>query len=105
MCIRDRKYSDLHALTAKLYAETRLDTGFAINPHCVGLQHTDEPSSVDFGLWQKDDIELVENMIISIDMPILNSGLGGSAHLEDLVLIGKDGPELLNTSDDRLIIV
>ena len=99
------KYSDLHALAAKLYAETNLDTGFAINPHCVGLQHTDEPSRVDFGLWQKDDIELVENMIISIDMPILNSGLGGSAHLEDLVLIGKDGPELLNTSDDRLIIV
>ena len=44
-------------------------------------------------------------MVLSIDMPILDSGLGGSAHLEDLVLVGKDGPELLNSSDDRLIIV
>ena len=99
------KYSDLHALASKLYSETNLDTGFAINPHTVGLQHTDEPSSVDFGLWQKDDIELQENMVVSIDMPLLNNGMGGTAHLEDLVLIGKDGPELLNTSEDRLIIV
>ena len=53
----------------------------------------------------KDDIELQENMILSIDMPLLNNGIGGTAHLEDLVLIGKDGAELLNTSDDRLIIV
>ena len=100
-----KKYSDLHALAAKLYGETNLDTGFAINPHNVGLQHTDEPSRADFGLWMKDDIELQENMILSIDMPLLNNGIGGTAHLEDLVLIGKDGAELLNTSDDRLIIV
>lgn len=100
-----KKYSDLHALAANLYAETNLDTGFAINPHNVGLQHTDEPSSTDFGLWQKDDLELVENMVVSIDMPLLNNGMGGTAHLEDLVLIGKDGPELLNSSDDRLIVV
>ena len=45
------------------------------------------------------------NMVVSIDMPLLNNGMGGTAHLEDLVLIGKDGPELLNSSDDRLIIV
>ena len=99
------KYSELHAQSAKLFAETKLDTGFAINPHSVGLQHTDEPSSADFGLWQKEDISLIENMVLSVDMPILNNGLGGTAHLEDLVLIGKDGPELLNSSDDRLIIV
>ena len=48
---------------------------------------------------------MIENMVLSVDMPILNSGLGGTAHLEDLVLIGKDGPELLNSSDDRLIVV
>jgi len=79
--------------------------GFAINPHSVGLNHTDEPSKNEFGFWDKDDIELVENMVLSVDMPVLDNGLGGSAHLEDLVLIGKDGPELLNSSDDRLIIV
>ena len=44
-------------------------------------------------------------MSLSIDMPLLDSGLGGTAHLEDLVLVGKDGPEILNTSDDRFIVV
>lgn len=100
-----KKYSDLYALSAKLFAETQVDANFAINPHSVGLNHTDEPSKNDFGLWEKDDIELVENMVLSVDMPVLDNGLGGSAHLEDLVLIGKDGPELLNSSDDRFIVV
>lgn len=99
------KYSELFALSTKLFAETKVDAGFAINPHSVGLNHTDEPSKNDFGFWEKDDIELVENMVLSVDMPVLDNGLGGSAHLEDLVLIGKDGPELLNTSDDRFIVV
>ena len=99
------KYSEIYAAGTKLFAETGVDAGFAINPHSVGLQHTDEPSKADFGLWEKDEIELTENMILSIDMPLLDSGLGGTAHLEDLVLVGKDGPELLNTSDDRFIVV
>jgi len=99
------KYSELYALSAKLFSETNVDASFAINPHSVGLNHTDEPSKNDFGFWEKDDIELIENMVLSVDMPVLDNGLGGSAHLEDLVLIGKDGPELLNTSHDRLIVV
>ena len=100
-----KKYSDIYALAAKLFADTQVDASFAVNPHSVGLNHTDEPSKNEFGFWEKDDIELVENMVLSVDMPVLDNGLGGSAHLEDLVLIGKDGPELLNTSDDRFIVV
>ena len=99
------KYSDLYALSARLFGETQVDANFAINPHSVGLNHSDEPGKNDFDLWNKSNIELVENMVLSVDMPVLDNGLGGSAHLEDLVLIGKDGPELLNTSDDRFIVV
>lgn len=99
------KYSDLHAASAALFAETKVDANFAINPHSVGINHSDEPSSSDFGLWNPGDVELIENMVLSVDMPVLDSGLGGTAHLEDLVLIGKDGPELLNSSDDRFIVV
>ena len=44
-------------------------------------------------------------MIISVDLPVMDVGLGGSAHLEDLVLIGKDGATLLNDGGDRVIIV
>ena len=105
MCIRDR-YSDIYALGAKLFAETKIDAGFAVNPHSVGLIHTDEPWNEEFGhSFSKENLVLTENMILSVDMPLLDTGLGGSAHLEDLVLIGKDGPELLNASDDRYIEV
>ena len=99
------KYSDIYGMGAALFAETNIDVGFAVNPHCIGLNHTDEPSKNEFGLWVKEDIMLEENMILSVDLPLLDTGLGGTAHLEDLVLIGKDGPELLNTSDDRFIVV
>ena len=99
------KYSDLYARSAALFKESNVDAFFAISPHSVGLHHTDEPSAVDFGPYQKDDIELVENMVLSVDMPILDTGLGGTAHLEDLVLVGKDGAELLNDSTERFIVV
>ena len=99
------KYSDIHAASAALFAETKVDAGFAINPHTIGINHSDQPSANEFDPWTPSDIELVENMVLSVDMPVLDSGLGGTAHLEDLVLIGKDGPELLNSSDDRFIVV
>ena len=44
-------------------------------------------------------------MVLSVDLPIVDVGLGGSAHLEDLVLITKDGAELLNDGGDQVIIV
>ena len=44
-------------------------------------------------------------MVISVDLPVIDLGLGGSAHLEDLVLISKDGATLLNSAENRVIIV
>ena len=44
-------------------------------------------------------------MIISVDMPVLNTGIGGSAHLEDLTLITKDGNEQINDIGERIIVV
>jgi Xaa-Pro aminopeptidase len=32
-----------------------------------------------------------ENMILSIDMPLFETGSGGTGHLEDLVLITPSG--------------
>ncbi len=98
-------YAEIFTLGQKFFAETKVDAGLILGPHSVGLRHTDEPSARDFGTFEKDNLTLQENMIISVDMPVLGSGLGGTAHLEDLVLIGKDGPELLNQTDDRFIVV
>ena len=98
-------YHDLYARASELFKESKVDAGFAINPHTIGLHHSDDPAGGEFGTFQKENLTLVENMVLSIDMPVLDSGLGGTAHLEDLVLIGKDGAELLNDSSDRFIVV
>lgn len=99
------QYSDIWALGQKLFAETKVDAGLVMGPHAVGLHHTDEPGAKEFAPFEKENLILEENMVLSIDMPVLGSGLGGTAHLEDLVLIGKDGPELLNDPADRFIVV
>ena len=98
-------YADLYELSGRLISDENLGTNLVINPHNVGLHHSDEPSAQEFGYFEKENIVLQENMVLSVDFPFLDTGLGGSAHLEDLVLIGKDCPELLNQSDDRFILV
>ena len=99
------KFSEILALGNKLFKDTNIDVGFALSPHSIGLNHSDDENIAGFGNYQKADIALEENMVLSIDMPLLDSGLGGSAHLEDLVIMTKDGPELINDSSDRFIVV
>lgn len=99
------RFSEILALGNKLFADTNIDVGFALSPHMIGLHHSDDENIAGFGKYQKADVALQENMVLSIDMPLLDSGLGGSAHLEDLVIMKKDGPELINDSSDRFIVV
>ena len=99
-------YTDLYVLSERLFAESKVDAGFAINPHSVGLHHSDDPGKVDFSPpFIREDVVLKEGMILSVDMPVLDLGQGGTAHLEDLVLIGSNGPELLNDTNNRFIVV
>lgn len=99
------RFSEISVLGNKLFADTNVDVGFVVGPHTIGLHHSDDVNVGGFGNYQKEDIALQENMVLSIDMPLLDSGLGGSAHLEDLVIMTKDGPELINDSSDRFIVV
>lgn len=71
----------------------------------IGLNHSDDENVAGFGNYMKADTVLEENMILSVDMPLLDAGLGGTAHLEDLVVMTKDGPELINDTSDRFIVV
>ena len=99
------RFSEILALGNKLFKDTNIDVGFALSPHTIGLNHSDDENIAGFGSYAKADLALEENMVLSIDMPLLDSGLGGSAHLEDLVIMTKDGPELINDSSDRFIVV
>ena len=100
------RYSEIRSLGRDAIKKAGYDFGVPVTPHSVGLSHTDEPGKNGPGaLWQKDDLVLQENMVISVDMPVLNTGIGGSAHLEDLTLITKDGGEQINDVGDRIVIV
>ena len=98
------KYNEIRNWATEIYSKTGSKAQLFCNPHSVGLQHTDEPSANDDGYFVKDNLELLEGMIISVDLLMVEVGLGGSAHLEDLVLIKSHDAELLNNSGNRTII-
>lgn len=99
------RYSQIGEAAAKIFKKTNSEAALICNPHSVGLHHTDEPSVDGSSYFVKDDLELLEGMIISVDLPVVDVGFGGSAHLEDLVLIGERGATLLNDGGDRVVIV
>ena len=100
------RYSEIRTIGRDAIKKAGYNFNVAVTPHSVGLSHTDEPGKDGVGaLWQKDDLILKENMVISVDMPVLNTGIGGSAHLEDLTLITKNGGEQINDIGDRIVVV
>ncbi|MEL7028554.1 MAG: M24 family metallopeptidase [Pseudomonadota bacterium] len=99
------RYSDIRAAAARAARETQVEAAILCNPHSVGLHHTDEPGKPGRAYFDKDDLELVEGMVLSVDIPMIDVGLGGSAHLEDLILITADGAELLNAPGDHVVTV
>jgi len=44
-------------------------------------------------------------MVLSIDCPMGATGMGGSSHLEDLMLITDDGAEPINDTGSQTIMV
>ncbi len=85
------RYSQIVAAGRAALAKAGYDFPVLFTPHSVGLLHTDEPCRVENGFYVKDDLMLEAGMVLSVDCPVLATGLGGSVHLEDLVLIGEDG--------------
>ncbi len=99
------RYSEIVALGQSATPKAAYDFAISFGPHSVGLSHTDEPCREQGGFYVKDDIVLQENMILSVDCPILDTGLGGSAHIEDLMLITRDGAEPLHALSAPVIVI
>lgn len=66
-----------------------------VNPHSVGLQHTDEPGMEGMPGFVKDDIVLEAGMTMTVDLPHLEPGWG-ACHLEDLIVVTETGAEPLH---------
>jgi Xaa-Pro aminopeptidase len=91
------RFSEIQTIGQQALDKAPYRTVVRITPHSVGVLHTD---AIGIG-----DIALEPGMIISVDFPVLESGIGGSAHLEDLTLITADGHELLNPATHPTITV
>ncbi|MFK7957352.1 MAG: M24 family metallopeptidase [Lysobacterales bacterium] len=97
------KFSEIQALGQKALRSANKNFNIPYAPHSVGMFHTDHVGYS--GLPPREDIVLVPGMILSIDCPLIESGVGGSAHLEDLMLITADGSEPIHDIGHQTITV
>lgn len=98
------RFSEVGALGQQTLKKLGANYAVSFAPHSVGLFHTDHVDQAGAGFaWQ--DLVLEPGMIISVDCPLLEAGVGGSAHLEDLTLITATGSEPINDTDDQILIV
>ncbi|MBM3503476.1 MAG: aminopeptidase P family protein [Alphaproteobacteria bacterium] len=70
----------------------------AAAPHALGLEHFDHPQ--DRGFYQDFTIEV--GCVLNVDMPYIEFGWG-SLHLEDTIVVRRDGPEFLTSNKTDLI--
>lgn len=97
------RFSQIRQIGLQTLRRTGHDYTVAFKPHCVGLAHEDQPrADVDGGPL---DLALEAGMVLSVDCPLLDVGVGGTAHLEDLTLITADGSRPLHAADPALILV
>lgn len=99
------RFSEICALGAEAVRKAGFEALVGFGPHSVGLAHTDEPGDEREGFWRKADLVLEAGMVISVDCPVLDTGIGGSAHCEDLMLITPTGAEPLHSLHDPVIVV
>jgi Xaa-Pro aminopeptidase len=97
------KFSDIRRIGVETVKKLGAPFTYAFNPHSVGLQHWDHPL---MGLdGQPNDPSLESGMILSIDCPLLNAGINGTTHLEDLMLITPTGAEPIHKTGEEIIVV
>ena len=95
------KFSEIEALGQQAMREQGTTYRVPFKPHSVGVFHSDHYGNGSSA--PREDIVLRPGMIISIDCPVMETGIGGSVHLEDLMLITKDGAEPIHELGQQAI--
>lgn len=98
------KFSEISALGQATLRKMDANYTVSFGPHSVGLYHTDHVGMAGAAAFRENHV-LEKGMIMSVDCPLLEAGVGGSAHLEDLVLITENGSEPIHDIGDQTIIV
>jgi Xaa-Pro aminopeptidase len=97
------RFSSIHQMGQDVVAALGERFIYAFNPHSVGLQHWDHPQRAIDGT--PIDLALEAGMVLSVDCPLLNTGVNGSTHMEDLVLITADGCETIHPTPEPWLVV
>ena len=97
------KFSDVRRMGREALRKMGADFSISFSPHSVGLYHTDHVGTM--GSPPREDIVLEPRMILSVDCPMGATGMGGSSHLEDLMLITEDGAEPINSIGTNVVRV
>jgi Xaa-Pro aminopeptidase len=97
------RFSEIRLIGNETVKKLGADFTYAFNPHTVGLQHWDQPRLSPEG--KAIDLPLEAGMVLSVDCPLLNAGVNGTTHLEDLVLITSTGSEPLHRQGDHFVVV
>jgi Xaa-Pro aminopeptidase len=99
------RFADIPRIGRESLARQGAEFSISFTPHSVGLFHTDHPYPTIREPQPPEALVLEEGMILSVDCPLGNVGAGGSSHLEDLMLIRKDGAEPIHEVPANVIIV
>lgn len=97
------KFSEVRRMGQEALRKMGADFSISFSPHSVGLYHTDHVGPG--GSPPREDIVLEPRMVLSVDCPMGATGMGGSSHLEDLMLITEDGAEPINTVGTNVVRV
>ncbi len=85
------RFADIPRIGRESIKKQGINVNVSFRPHSVGLFHTDHPQPSLLEPRSAEELVLEENMVLSVDCPPMDAGIGGTAHLEDLMLIQKDG--------------
>jgi Xaa-Pro aminopeptidase len=99
------RFADIPRIGRAALARQGVDITVSFSPHSVGLFHTDHPQPSLVAPRGPDALVLEENMVLSVDCPVFMAGLGGTVHLEDLMLIRNGRAEPLHTVPPPIIVV
>ena len=99
------RFADIPRIGQESLRKQGADLRVSFTPHSVGLFHTDHPQPSLLGPRVPEALVLEENMVLSVDCPMFESGLGGTVHLEDLMLIRRDGAEPIHDLPPPIIVV
>lgn len=97
------RFSQIQEIGRKALAAQGAGLAIPFSPHIVGLHHSDQPA---LGLdGRREDLALEAGMVLSVDCPLMDAGLGGTAHLEDLTLITQTGSEPIHDTPPAVLTV